>query len=64
MIHLVALVMTLIMILNVKSKYTAVGRSEMLWFLILYAFTTAIEFLVLSGVIATATDLYPVSRPT
>jgi hypothetical protein len=56
--------MTLIMILNVKSKYTAVGRSEMLWFLILYAFTTAIEFLVLSGVIATATDLYPVSRPT
>lgn len=61
--------MTAIMIFNVKSKYTAVGeclhvsheqgRKEIMFFFYMYALTTLVEFLVISGIIATATDLYP-----
>lgn len=58
-ILLIALIMTFIMILNIKSKYTAVGRKEILFFFYLYSATILTEFLVLSGIIATATNLYP-----
>ncbi len=52
--------MTAIMILHIRSKYTAVGRKEIVTFFWMYM---AIEFLALfldSGVIPTANAVYPV----
>lgn len=58
MIHLVALVMTSIMIFHIKSKYTAVGRKEIVLFFYLYAATILVEFFVLSGIIPTSFNGY------
>lgn len=52
--------MTAIMILHIRSKYTAVGRKEIVMFFWMYM---AIEFLALfldSGIIPTANAVYPV----
>jgi hypothetical protein len=37
------------------------GRKEIMFFFYLYGLATIFEFLVLSGIIATATSIYPVS---
>lgn len=58
--HIVAIIMTAIMILHIRSKYTAVGRKEIVMFFWMYM---VIEFLALfldSGVIPTANSVYPV----
>ncbi|KJA20881.1 hypothetical protein HYPSUDRAFT_769137 [Hypholoma sublateritium FD-334 SS-4] len=58
-VHIVAIIMTAIMILHIRSKYTAVGRKEIVMFFWMYM---AIEFLALfldSGVIPTANAVYP-----
>ncbi|KAJ3293202.1 Chitin synthase, class 7 [Borealophlyctis nickersoniae] len=57
-IHLIALVMTGIMIYHIKSKYTAVGRQEIVMFFYMYFATTVLEFLVISGIIPTAWNGY------
>ncbi|KAI9207876.1 chitin synthase III catalytic subunit [Polychytrium aggregatum] len=57
-IHLVALIMTGIMIYHIRSKYTAVGRKEIVMFFYMYAFTTIFEFLLVSGIIASSSFLY------
>ncbi|GJJ13840.1 Chitin synthase, class 7 [Clathrus columnatus] len=52
--------MTIIMILHIRSKYTAVGRKEIVMFFYMYA---VIEFLAIfldSGIIQTASAPYPV----
>ena len=41
--------------------YSTIGRKEIMFFFYLYGLTTIFEFLVLSGIIATATSIYPVS---
>ncbi|KAJ3317421.1 Chitin synthase, class 7 [Blyttiomyces sp. JEL0837] len=51
--------MTGIMIYHIKSKYTAVGRKEIVMFFYLYALTTIVEFLLVSGIIPTASTPYP-----
>nr|CAG8520222.1 15615_t:CDS:2 [Entrophospora candida] len=58
-IHLIALIMTTIMIYHIKSKYTAVGRKEMVLFFYLYMMVTFLELLLVSGIIATASTVYP-----
>ncbi|KAL1923531.1 uncharacterized protein VTP21DRAFT_8511 [Calcarisporiella thermophila] len=58
-IHIIALIMTSIMIYHIKSKYTAVGRKEMVMFFYLYMITTFLEFLLVGGIIPTATNVYP-----
>ncbi|KAI8926393.1 chitin synthase III catalytic subunit [Entophlyctis helioformis] len=58
-IHIIALVMTAIMIFHIKSKYTAVGRKEIVLFFYLYAATTVLEFFVVSGIIPSASSVYP-----
>ncbi|CAJ0628869.1 2522_t:CDS:2 [Entrophospora sp. SA101] len=58
-IHIIALVMTSIMIYHIKSKYTAVGRKEIVMFFYLYMMVTFLEFLLVSGIIATASPTYP-----
>jgi len=58
-IHLIALIMTSIMIYHIKSKYTAVGRKEMVLFFYLYMMVTFLELLLTSGIIPTASGVYP-----
>ncbi|KAJ3053428.1 Chitin synthase, class 7, partial [Quaeritorhiza haematococci] len=57
-IHIIALFMTGIMIYHIKSKYTAVGRKEIVMFFYMYAATVILEFLLVSGIIPTASNVY------
>ncbi|KAI8822370.1 chitin synthase III catalytic subunit [Fimicolochytrium jonesii] len=58
-IHIIALFMTGIMIYHIKTKYTAVGRKEIVMFFYMYFLTIILEFLVVSGIIQTAHASYP-----
>ncbi|KAI1314995.1 Chitin synthase, class 7 [Mortierella claussenii] len=58
-IHIIALVMTAIMIYHIRSKYTAVGRKEIVMFFYLYMLVTIMDLLLISGIIPTASNLYP-----
>ncbi|CAG8471279.1 5671_t:CDS:2 [Ambispora gerdemannii] len=58
-IHVIALIMTSIMIYHIKSKYTAVGRKEMVMFFYFYMMVTFLELLLVSGIIPTASNVYP-----
>ncbi|KAJ3190123.1 Chitin synthase, class 7 [Gaertneriomyces sp. JEL0708] len=58
-IHLIALIMTAIMIYHVKTKYTAVGRREIVMFFYMYLVTILLEFFVISGIVQTAHSSYP-----
>ncbi|ORY05129.1 hypothetical protein K493DRAFT_311123 [Basidiobolus meristosporus CBS 931.73] len=54
-----AMIMTLIMIYHVKTKYTAVGRKEMAMFFGLYFLSTLTEILLISSSIPIASPVYP-----
>ncbi|KAJ3254022.1 Chitin synthase, class 7 [Boothiomyces macroporosus] len=58
-VHVVALVMTSIMISHIKFKYTAVGRKEIVMFFYMYAATIVVEFITISGIIPLASSVYP-----
>ncbi|KAL1916032.1 uncharacterized protein VTP21DRAFT_6036 [Calcarisporiella thermophila] len=58
-IHFISLIMTSIMIYHIKSKYTAVGRKEIVMFFYLYMVTSFLEMLLVSGIIPTASNVYP-----
>jgi len=77
-VHIVAVIMTIIMILHIRSKYTAVGKSfllsdvwrkltvspgrkEIVMFFYLYAIVEFLAIFLDSGVIPTASSIYPVS---
>ncbi|KAE9372367.1 hypothetical protein N431DRAFT_375526 [Stipitochalara longipes BDJ] len=49
--HIAALIMTVIMILHVRSKFTAVGRKEITFFFYLYMLLTFFSLILDSGVI-------------
>ncbi|EYB32016.1 hypothetical protein FG05_02729 [Fusarium graminearum] len=57
--HIVALVMTVIMILHVRSKFTAVGRKEILSFFYLYMLLSAMSLVIDAGVVPPGSDPYP-----
>jgi len=57
-IHVVSLVMTAIMIYNIKSKYTAVGRKEIVIFFYLFMVVTLLEFLLEGNFIQMYTSAY------
>jgi hypothetical protein len=57
-IHIISLIMTSIMIYHIKSKYTAVGRKEIVMFFYLYMMVTFLELLLVSGIIPTAATIY------
>lgn len=59
-VHIVAIIMTAIMILHIRSKYTAVGRKEIVMFFWMYAAISLLAMLLDSGVIPTANVAYPV----
>lgn len=58
-IHIVAIIMTIIMILHIRSKYTAVGRKEILMFFYLYAVVELLAIFLDSGIIPTSSSVYP-----
>ncbi|KAK5994434.1 Chitin synthase export chaperone [Cladobotryum mycophilum] len=57
--HIVALIMTVIMILHVRSKFTAVGRKEILSFFYLYMLLTFISLIVDAGVVPPGSAPFP-----
>ncbi|CEG69515.1 hypothetical protein RMATCC62417_05577 [Rhizopus microsporus] len=56
---IVAIIMAAIMIYHIRSKYTAVGRKEIVMFFYLYMITVFLEMLLVTGVIPTASPVYP-----
>jgi hypothetical protein len=57
--HIIALVMTVIMVLHVRGKFTAVGRKEITTFFYLYMLLTFISLCVDAGVIPPGSGPYP-----
>ncbi|KAL2075679.1 hypothetical protein VTL71DRAFT_622 [Oculimacula yallundae] len=57
--HIVALIMTVIMILHVRSKFTAVGRKEITFFFYIYMMLTFASLILDSGVVPPGNDTYP-----
>jgi len=58
-VHIVAIIMTAIMIFHVRSKYTAVGRKEIVMFFYLYAVIELLAIFLDSAVIPTSSTVYP-----
>ncbi|KAI0271672.1 chitin synthase export chaperone [Gloeopeniophorella convolvens] len=58
-VHVVAILMTGIMIYHIRSKYTAVGRKEIVLFFYLYAIIELLAFFLDSNIIPTANSSYP-----
>ena len=53
--------MTIIMLFHVRSKYTAVGRKEIVLFFYIYMFVELLAIFLDSTIIPTANAVYPVS---
>ncbi|KAI8333947.1 chitin synthase III catalytic subunit [Chlamydoabsidia padenii] len=58
-IDIVAIIMAAIMIYHIRSKYTAVGRKEIVMFFYLYMITVFLEMLLVTGIIPTSSMVYP-----
>ncbi|KAI0033703.1 chitin synthase III catalytic subunit [Vararia minispora EC-137] len=57
-VHIVAIIMTAIMIYHIRSKYTAVGRKEIVLFFYLYAIIELLAIFLDSNIIPTANPAY------
>ncbi|RYO64787.1 Chitin synthase export chaperone [Alternaria arborescens] len=57
--HILAMVMTVVMIIHVRSKFTAVGRKEITSFFYIYLFLTIISLVLDAGVAAPGSAAYP-----
>jgi len=58
-VHLLAMCMTIIMILHIRSKYTAVGRKEILTFFYLYLVVELLAIFLDTEIVPTASNAYP-----
>ncbi|KAF5339301.1 hypothetical protein D9611_009833 [Ephemerocybe angulata] len=58
-VHIVAIIMTIIMILHIRSKYTAVGRKEIVMFFWMYLVIELLAMFLDSGIIPTSNPAYP-----
>ncbi|OMJ17924.1 Chitin synthase export chaperone [Smittium culicis] len=58
-INVIAIIMTFIMIWHVRTKYTAVGRREMIMVFYLYLALVLLDILTISGFIAFSNPVYP-----
>lgn len=58
-IHIIALLMTTIMILHVRSKFTAVGRKEIAMFFYLYMLLTVLSLVLDCGVVPPGSKVKP-----
>ncbi|KAF2705737.1 hypothetical protein K504DRAFT_413546 [Pleomassaria siparia CBS 279.74] len=57
--HILALVMTVVMIIHVRSKFTAVGRKEITSFFYIYLLLTVVSLIVDSGVTPPGSSPFP-----
>ncbi|KAF2225679.1 chitin synthase export chaperone [Elsinoe ampelina] len=57
--HIMALIMTIIMIIHVRSKFTAVGRKEITTFFYLYFLLSAFSLVLDAGVVPLGSAAYP-----
>ncbi|PWY98260.1 hypothetical protein BCV70DRAFT_165255 [Testicularia cyperi] len=57
-IHIAALIMTAIMVYHIRSKYTAVGRKEIVLFFYLYALSEILAIFLDSAIIPTYSQAY------
>ncbi|KAF8637467.1 hypothetical protein AX16_010795 [Volvariella volvacea WC 439] len=58
-VHILAIIMTIIMIVHIRSKYTAVGRKEVVMFFYMYACIELLAIFLDSAIIPTASPAYP-----
>lgn len=58
-VHIVAIIMTIIMILHIRSKYTAVGRKEIVMFFWMYLVIELLAMFLDSGIIPASSVVYP-----
>jgi len=58
-VHIVAIIMTAIMIYHIRGKYTAVGRKEIVMFFWMYMLIELLALFLDSGIIPTANASYP-----
>lgn len=61
LVDIVAICMTCIMIFNVKSKYTAIGRKEIVVFFYMYFSNVILELMLLSNIVPFGSSVYPVN---
>lgn len=59
-LHICALLMVVVMVLHIRSKYTAVGRKEIVTFFYLYAAVELLSIFLDSGIIPASSNVYPV----
>ncbi|KAK6833103.1 chitin synthase export chaperone [Apiospora arundinis] len=57
--HIIAMAMTIIMILHIRGKFTAVGRKEILAFFYFYMLLSFFSLIVDAGVVPPGSDPYP-----
>ncbi|GAW19217.1 chitin synthase export chaperone [Xylariales sp. No.14919] len=58
-LHIIALGMTVVMILHIRGKFTAVGRKEILTFFYLFLTLTVLSLIIDAGVVPVGSDPYP-----
>ncbi|KAK9703527.1 Chitin synthase, class 7 [Basidiobolus ranarum] len=58
-VYILVMIITGFIIYCTRTKYTAVGREEMLCFFYVYLITVFVEFLLTSGFISVTTSAYP-----
>ncbi|KAI1122928.1 chitin synthase export chaperone [Nemania abortiva] len=58
-LHIIALAMTVVMILHIRGKFTAVGRKEILTFFYLFLVLTVFSLIIDAGVVPVGSDPYP-----
>jgi len=59
-VHIVAIIMTAIMIYHIRSKYTAVGRKEIVTFFWMYMVIQLLAMFLDTSIIPTSNAAYPV----
>ncbi|KAI0874394.1 chitin synthase export chaperone [Hypoxylon argillaceum] len=58
-LHIIALAMTVVMILHIRGKFTAVGRKEILTFFYLFLILTIFSLIIDAGVVPVGSEPYP-----
>lgn len=61
-IDIISIFMTMIMIYNVKRKYIAVGRKEIVIFFYFYMLSLIVDMLLGTNIIGTTSFVYPVRK--
>lgn len=61
-LNLIALAMLALMFFNIRQKYTAVGRLEILHFFGIYSVAVVLEFFLVGGFIPMASQAYTVKN--